>query len=104
MPYARSPPEGTTSKVNSVPGNPKINVITFQTMLPFACARMPVKLRLAKIQMAETPPCVPAVEAEVSWEAAIVANRNSTTLSRARQFTKRFVGLMERKRKRVCMS
>jgi hypothetical protein len=47
------------SKVNKVPGKPKMNVTTFQNVLPVACARIPVKLRFAKIQIADAPPSVP---------------------------------------------
>jgi hypothetical protein len=47
------------SKVNKVAGKPKMKVITFQNVLPVPCARIPVKLRFANIQMAEAPPSVP---------------------------------------------
>jgi hypothetical protein len=57
------------SKVNKVPGNPRMNVTTFQKVLPVACARIPVKLKFAKIQTADAPPSVP-VGLEVSCAAA----------------------------------
>ena len=56
IPYARSLPWVTTNSVNSVPGKPKMKLITFHTAVPMPCARIPVKLKFAKIQMADTPP------------------------------------------------
>jgi hypothetical protein len=42
---------------------------------PFACARIPVKLRFAKIQIADAPPCVPAeLDEDVSIDIAMDAN------------------------------
>lgn len=69
MPYARSLPRATMSNVNKVPGNPTMNVTIFQKVVPVACARIPVKLKFAKIQTADTPPSVP-VGVEVPWAAA----------------------------------
>lgn len=69
MPYARSLPRATMSHVNKVPGNPTMNVTIFQKVVPVACARIPVKLKFAKIQTADTPPSVP-VGVEVPWAAA----------------------------------
>jgi len=78
IPYARSLPFVTTNNVKRVPGNPKIKLATFQRMPPFACACIPVKLKLAKIQIAETPPCVPADADEgASIELAMEANEIS---------------------------
>ena len=47
------------SKVNKVPGKPKMNVTTLQNVGPLACARIPVKLRFAKIQITDAPPSGP---------------------------------------------
>jgi hypothetical protein len=78
IPYARSLPFVTTNNVKRVPGNPKIKLTTFQRIPPFACACIPVKLKLAKIQIAETPPCVPADADEgASIELAMEANEIS---------------------------
>jgi hypothetical protein len=47
---------------------------TFQKVVPFACALIPAKLRFAKIQMAEAPPCVPPeVDEDMSMEFATTA-------------------------------
>jgi hypothetical protein len=46
------------NKVNNVPGKPKIKAITFQNELPVPWAGIAVKLRLAKIQTADTPQSV----------------------------------------------
>jgi hypothetical protein len=59
MPYARPLPRATASSVSKVPGKPKMNVTSFQNVFPVACARIPVKLRLAKIQITDAPPSVP---------------------------------------------
>jgi two-component system sensor histidine kinase SenX3 len=56
IPYARSLPWVTTNSVNRVPGKPKMKLITFHNAVPMPCARIPVKLKFAKIQMADTPP------------------------------------------------
>ncbi len=76
MPYARSLPLLTTNKVSRVPGNPKMKLTTFQNVLPFACARIPAKLKFANTQTAETPPCVPSgVDDEKSVAFATAADR-----------------------------
>ena len=36
-----------------------MKLTTFQNVVPVACARIPVKLKFAKIQTAEAPPSVP---------------------------------------------
>jgi hypothetical protein len=69
-------------KVNPVPGNPKMKLTTFQNMLPFARALMPVKLRLAKIQTAETPLSVPVgLDMEEPSANAMQHNAQSAVLS-----------------------
>lgn len=75
MPYARSLPRATINKVRRVPGNPKMKLTTFQNVVPFACALIPAKLRLAKIQTAETPPSVPVgLDEDPSIDLATAAN------------------------------
>ena len=41
-----------------------MKVTTFQNVVPFACALIPVNVKFAKIQMAETPPRVPSEPGE----------------------------------------
>jgi hypothetical protein len=49
-----------------------MKLITFQNVVPFACACIPVKLKFAKIHTAETPPSVPAgLEVVISVELAM---------------------------------
>jgi hypothetical protein len=36
----------------------------FQNREPFACARIPVKLKFAKIQTADAPPSLPVINAK----------------------------------------
>jgi len=79
-----------------------MKVTTFHAVLPLACALMPVKLRLAKIQMAEAPPCVPAVvETEVSWAAAVVTNAKKIRFNCQRWLIKLLSGAAGRKRKLI---
>jgi len=37
-----------------------MNVTSFQNIVPVPCARVPVKLRFAKIQIADPPPQLPS--------------------------------------------
>lgn len=73
--------------VNKVPGKPKMNVITFQKVDPVPCARIPVKLRFAKIQTADAPLSLPLGGVAVAWAAAgtqiaarATANRHSAAV------------------------
>jgi hypothetical protein len=68
IPYAQSLPSATANKVNSVPGKPKIKVSTFQNKLPRPWARIAVKLKFAKIQIAETPQSVREASSMISSE------------------------------------
>jgi hypothetical protein len=58
------------SNVNRVPGKPRINVTTFQKVVPVSCARIPVKLKFAKIQIADAPPSLPVGAVDVPSAAA----------------------------------
>jgi hypothetical protein len=93
IPYARSLPRGTTNRVSRVPGNPKINVMIFQKVVPVACARMPVKLKLAKIQIADAPPSLP-VGAELLCADANEQSATSATANRQAQCEKELTSFL----------
>jgi hypothetical protein len=65
MPYARSLPWVTTNMVSRVPGKPKMKLTTFHKVVPLPCARIAVKLKFAKIQIADAPPSAAGEVAEV---------------------------------------
>jgi hypothetical protein len=80
IPYARSLPWVITNSVNRVPGKPKMKLITFHNVVPFPCARIAVKLKFAKIQIADTPPFAAGESDEViSIDSARQGNTTDAT-------------------------